>query len=99
MLSRCPYEGSLPRTTPHRNVLSVLEGLSTERSCLLTYYPAIYQAFEELGYGKNYDYGSVYVGNPRDAEMWIEALEAKYEGKGRPFGRKEWDQLLGHVMV
>lgn len=31
--------------------------------------------------------------------MWIEALEAKYEGKGKPFGRTEWDQLLGHCQA
>ena len=79
--------------------MSVLERSGNKRSCLLTCYLAIYQAFEDLGHRKNYDYGSVYVGNPRDAEMWTEALEAKYEGKGPPFGRKEWDQLLGHVTV
>jgi hypothetical protein len=28
--------------------------------------------------------------------MWIEAFEAKYEGKGTLFGRDEFDKLLGH---
>lgn len=28
--------------------------------------------------------------------MWIEAIEAKHLGKGKPFTRKDWDQLLGH---
>lgn len=28
--------------------------------------------------------------------MWWEALEAKYDGKGEPYGRKEFDKLLGH---
>ncbi|KAK5122261.1 hypothetical protein LTR85_004171 [Meristemomyces frigidus] len=37
--------------------------------------------------------------NPRDAEMWIEAFQAKFEGKGRPFERKDWDQLLGHCQA
>ena len=32
--------------------------------------------------------------NPRDNEMWLEALEAKYEGKGKPYGRDEFDKLL-----
>lgn len=31
--------------------------------------------------------------------MWVDAFERKYEGKGKPFGREEWDQLLGHCMV
>jgi hypothetical protein len=34
--------------------------------------------------------------NPRDNEMWMEALEAKYDGKGKPYGRAEFDKLLGH---
>jgi hypothetical protein len=28
--------------------------------------------------------------------MWTEALEAKYDGKGKPYGRAEFDKLLGH---
>ncbi|KAK0269340.1 hypothetical protein LTR91_000597 [Friedmanniomyces endolithicus] len=28
--------------------------------------------------------------------MWNSALRAKYFGRGKPFGRTEWDQLLGH---
>ena len=35
--------------------------------------------------------------NPRDAEMWIEAFEAKFEGKGKEFTREDWDQLLDIV--
>lgn len=27
--------------------------------------------------------------------MWMEALEAKYDGKGKPYGRAEFDKLLG----
>lgn len=36
---------------------------------------------------------------PRDCTMWLEALEAKYDGKGRPFERKQWDKLLGRYRV
>lgn len=32
----------------------------------------------------------------RDVELWIQALEAKYEGKGSHFGREQWDSILGH---
>lgn len=31
--------------------------------------------------------------------MWNEAFDAKFEGKGKLFTRKEWDQLLGHCQV
>lgn len=36
---------------------------------------------------------------PRDCEMWLEALKSKYDGKGKVFGREEWDQLLGNFSV
>ena len=35
----------------------------------------------------------------RDVELWIQALEAKYEGKGSHFGREQWDSILGHCKV
>lgn len=28
-------------------------------------------------------------------EYWAEAMRAKYEGKGRAYGRAEWEKLLG----
>jgi hypothetical protein len=37
--------------------------------------------------------------NPLEVEMWIEAIEAKFHGKGKPYGREEWDQLLGRYQV
>ena len=33
--------------------------------------------------------------NLRDTEMWNDALNAKYFGKGQRFTREDWDQLLG----
>jgi hypothetical protein len=42
---------------------------------------------------------SVFTENPKDAEMWVEAIDAKYKGVGKPYGREEWDKLLGHCMV
>ena len=53
------------------------------------------QALSILGYENPYHFSSMY-GNVRDADMWKEALQAKYRGYGT-FGRAEWDQLLGHV--
>lgn len=38
------------------------------------------------------------VGNVRDNKLWLDALAAKFEG-GEPFGKREWDQLLGHCQV
>ena len=35
----------------------------------------------------------------RDVELWIQALEAKYEGRGTPFGREQWDLILGNCKV
>ena len=37
--------------------------------------------------------------NPRDNELWVRAFEAKFEGKGKPFGRTEFDQLFGHCQA
>ena len=36
--------------------------------------------------------------NLSDSELWLDALAAKFEG-GKPFEKKEWDQLLGHCQV
>ncbi|GME27573.1 hypothetical protein GTA08_BOTSDO03742 [Neofusicoccum parvum] len=36
--------------------------------------------------------------NPKDCEMWMDAYRALKDGQGT-FGRKEWDQLLGHCMA
>ncbi|KAJ7852730.1 hypothetical protein B0H13DRAFT_1505302, partial [Mycena leptocephala] len=37
--------------------------------------------------------------NPTHRTMWTEAINAKFYGKGNPYGRVEWDQLLGHYMA
>ena len=36
------------------------------------------------------------IANIRDTEMWNEALDAKFFGKGKLFTRADWDQLLGN---
>jgi hypothetical protein len=60
---------------------------------------SIRAALFDLGYADVYHMTSVLLQNPPDSKMWIEAYEAKFEGKGRPFTRDDWDQLLGHCMV
>ena len=37
--------------------------------------------------------------NPPDADMWTEAVNAKYFGKGIPFAKEDWDGLLGNCQV
>jgi hypothetical protein len=31
--------------------------------------------------------------------MWIEAMNAKFKGIGKPYGKDEWDALLGHCQA
>ncbi|CAK42035.1 sulfotransferase family protein [Aspergillus niger CBS 101883] len=50
-------------------------------------------------YNDTYHGYAAVLENPRDCEMWHAALSAKYEGKGRPFGREEFDQILGHCQA
>ncbi|KIV82648.1 hypothetical protein PV11_04744 [Exophiala sideris] len=52
------------------------------------------RAFEILGYANPYHFSSMY-GNVKDCDMWKEAFDAKYHGRGS-FGKEQWDQLLGH---
>ncbi|RAL12371.1 sulfotransferase family protein [Aspergillus homomorphus CBS 101889] len=57
------------------------------------------QALLILGYHDVYHGFSAALDNPRDCEMWLAGLRAKYDGRGKPFGRPEFDQLLGHCQV
>jgi hypothetical protein len=52
------------------------------------------EAYSILGYEQPYHFASA-VQNCKDADMWNEALRAKFYGVGKPFGRAEFDQLLG----
>ena len=61
--------------------------------------PAIQKAPEQLGYGPCYHMRVAMNQYPRDCAMWKQALEAKYDRKGKLFGREEWDQLLGRYRV
>lgn len=49
-----------------------------------------------LGLGRT---GTASVENPPDCLMWSDALAAKYDGKGQPFAREQWDQLTGHCQA
>ena len=67
--------------------------------CRLILLLALRQALFDLGYEDVYHYTSLISENPRDASLWVEAMKAKYYGIGKPYGRDEWDALLGHCMV
>jgi len=56
---------------------------------------ALKAALHILGYNDVYHGTDVYS-NIQDCDMWMDALRAKYFGKGKPFGRAEFDKLLGH---
>lgn len=54
---------------------------------------AIQAALNILGY--DCYHSSVFFSNIRDCDMWNAAMDAKYQGRGPPFTRTDWDQLLG----
>ena len=54
-------------------------------------------ALKQLGYNDVYHMKEVYMRN--DANFWVAAFEAKYEGKGAEYGMEEWDHVLGDCMV
>ena len=56
------------------------------------------RALEELGFGPCYHMRTAMNQYPRDCAMWLEAFEAKYDGR-RMFEKEQWDQLLGHYSV
>ena len=56
------------------------------------------RALMQLEYLDTY-HGFATLENPMDSEMWLEALQFKYEKKGKPFTLQDWDSLLGHCMV
>jgi hypothetical protein len=37
--------------------------------------------------------------NPPDLDMWIDALNSRFFGKGPKLAGQEWEQLLGHCEV
>ncbi|KAJ7161892.1 P-loop containing nucleoside triphosphate hydrolase protein [Mycena crocata] len=56
------------------------------------------KALETLGYNDTHHMQAVLV-NPLEVDMWTEAVKAKFSGVGKPYGREEWDELLGHCQA
>ncbi|PGH09896.1 hypothetical protein AJ80_07606 [Polytolypa hystricis UAMH7299] len=55
-------------------------------------------ALKHLGYEDTYHMDSVSLENLRDAELWMDAIRAKYDDVGT-FEKENWDQLLGHCQA
>ncbi|KAJ7677061.1 P-loop containing nucleoside triphosphate hydrolase protein [Mycena polygramma] len=55
-------------------------------------------ALSLLGYGDTHHIGRV-MANPSEIDDWNAAIDAKFHGKGEPYGRAEWDRLLGEFKV
>lgn len=53
-------------------------------------------ALKLLGINQLYHGWQTIFDNARDNKYWLEAIEAKFDGKGKPYGRAEFDRLLGH---
>jgi hypothetical protein len=94
-MASLPYQTDIDRRHCTRTVpLRVLcLGLSRTGTVSLR------QALIQLGYKDCYHFASTLQENPRDAEMWIEALNAKFKGIGEPYGKDQWDALLGHCQA
>lgn len=94
-LASLPYQTTINRRHATRTVpLRVLcLGQSRTGTCSLR------RALIELGYVDCYHFSSVLQENPPDAELWIEALRAKFQKIGTPYGKQQWDALLGHCQA
>ena len=53
---------------------------------------SLWTALKKLGSVDCYHMLSI-LKDPPDADMWTEALNAKYHGKGKPFEKEDWDRL------
>lgn len=62
-------------------------------------FAAMRTAMKTLGYVDTYHMMNCSIENPPDALMWMDALQAKYDGEGEPFTRADWDQLLGNAQA
>ncbi|KAJ7470217.1 hypothetical protein B0H11DRAFT_1920028 [Mycena galericulata] len=51
-------------------------------------------ALETLGYVCT-NHGFSAFSRTEEINMWIQAIKAKFFGEGTPYGREEWDRLLG----
>lgn len=55
-------------------------------------------ALRSLGYLETYHMRAASTETPRDNELWMQAIKAKWDGEGK-FDKEDWDQLLGHCQA
>jgi len=60
---------------------------------------ALRAALLQLGISDVYHMAVPFEENPPDVGLWVEAIDAKYKGVGKQYGKEEWDSLLGEFMV
>jgi hypothetical protein len=58
----------------------------------------MFTALKQLGYNP-YHMAEAMKNPERDFRYWEEALDVHYTGKGRPYGQKEFDKILGDYDV
>lgn len=59
---------------------------------------AVRTALRSLGYLETYHMRAASTETPRDCELWMQAIKAKWDGEGK-FEKEDWDQLLGHCQA
>lgn len=94
-MASMPYQTNIDRRHCTRTVPLRVLCLGFSRTGTVS----LRQALVQLGYKDCYHFASTMQENPRDAELWIEALNAKFKGIGEPYGRRQWDALLGHCQA
>ncbi|KAL2353455.1 hypothetical protein BJ546DRAFT_123881 [Cryomyces antarcticus] len=57
------------------------------------------KALVRLGYVDTYHGFAPAFENPCDSEMWLDGMRGKFDRQGKPFGRAEFDKLLGHCQA
>lgn len=82
----------------HELELHVIEAIRHSLDAAADIEPAMKAALQILGYDDVYHMTNTWT-SPRDVDMWVEAYDAKLKGTGKPFGRAEFDKLLGHCMA
>ena len=60
--------------------------------------PALRMALKHLGFEDTYHMECLFE-NPSDIDLWHAAFLAQFKVQGEPFGKADWDQLLGHCQA
>ncbi|KAJ7867206.1 hypothetical protein B0H14DRAFT_2572966 [Mycena olivaceomarginata] len=87
-------EPSSPKSGGQRTVPMEVLGLGFSR----TGTESMKLALETLGYVRT-NRGFVVLSSPPQMDIWITVIKAKYYSEGTPYGREEWDVLLGDCMA